>query len=93
MFKRNDLNVALLKYQKAIECLYAIVCGVSEDFHMRDISMELKELAISLHLNVAVCAVKLNEFNIAIVSCSLVLEIDGRNVKAQGIYFSKIGKA
>ncbi|KNA12343.1 hypothetical protein SOVF_126030 [Spinacia oleracea] len=95
LFKKNDFSDALLNYQKAIKCFCVIICGVSEDFHLRGISIELKELIISLHLNVAACALKLNEFSLAIISCSLVLEIDGRNVKAlfrRGLALATLGR-
>lgn len=48
---------------------------------MRDINLELKELAIALHLNIAACAAKLDNLNQVIISCSFILEVDKRSVK------------
>lgn len=47
-----------------------------------DVEEMLKDLAFSLHLNIAASAIKLNKFNDAITSCSLILDSNKRNVKA-----------
>uniref|UniRef100_A0A803KQ86 peptidylprolyl isomerase n=1 Tax=Chenopodium quinoa TaxID=63459 RepID=A0A803KQ86_CHEQI len=59
-----------------------------------EVSLELKELAFSLHLTIAASAIKLNKFNDAITSCSLILESNKRNVKAlfrRGVALEKLG--
>lgn len=42
----------------------------------------VQDLAISLNLNIAACALKLHDFHRALDLCSLVLEVDSNNVKA-----------
>uniref|UniRef100_A0A803KU60 Uncharacterized protein n=1 Tax=Chenopodium quinoa TaxID=63459 RepID=A0A803KU60_CHEQI len=39
-------------YNKGIKCLCVIMCAISDDSRMCEVSLKLKELAFSLHLNI-----------------------------------------
>ncbi|XP_021752466.1 peptidyl-prolyl cis-trans isomerase FKBP42-like [Chenopodium quinoa] len=94
LFKFKKFSTAFVMYNKGIKCLCVIICAISDDSHMCEVSLELKELAFNLHLNIAASAIKLNKFRDAITSCSLILESNKRNVKAlfrRGVALEKLG--
>lgn len=69
------------KYEKAIKTLCVAVSTIC-DFNPCDENSLFRKLVNSLHLNLEVCALKLNKLEIAIEVCSLILGVDMKNVKA-----------
>lgn len=94
LFKGNDFGNALVKYSKAIKCICVAIPAICDGL-MDDDNPLLKNLVTALLLNVAACALKLHDLNKVMVYCSMVLEIDNKNVKAlftRGSALVKSGK-
>lgn len=67
LFKLNDFSNAYVKYEKAIKSLCVVMPVVFDDINTCDENSLFRELAISLHVNLAASALKLNKLNIAML--------------------------
>ena len=73
--KKGEVETALASYEEGIALMS------SPDFNRRT-EKDIKEVFVPLHLNKALCCLKLSRFGDCIQSCSEVLEVDRNNVKA-----------
>ncbi|KMT11602.1 hypothetical protein BVRB_5g109160 [Beta vulgaris subsp. vulgaris] len=94
LFKVNEFCKAYETYRNAMKCLCVTISTMYEECSVHNIDLEIRELVVSLQLNIAACEIKLSLFKEAIGSCSLVLGVDKSNVKAifrRGMALTKIG--
>ncbi|XP_021760276.1 70 kDa peptidyl-prolyl isomerase-like [Chenopodium quinoa] len=79
---KGEVSNAFDTYSKAIKCLCVTLSTIYDDVLATNINLDHRDIIISLHLNIAACEIKINKLSKAIVSCSVVLMVDKRNVKA-----------
>uniref|UniRef100_A0A803LW25 Carbohydrate kinase PfkB domain-containing protein n=1 Tax=Chenopodium quinoa TaxID=63459 RepID=A0A803LW25_CHEQI len=82
LFNKGEVSNAFDTYNKAFKYLCVTLSAIYDDVLATNINLDHRDLIISLHLNIVACAIKLNKLSKAIVSCSVVLMVDKRNVKA-----------
>ncbi|KAK9732784.1 hypothetical protein RND81_04G021900 [Saponaria officinalis] len=76
-FKQKQFDAAASCYDEACK-IFSLAIGVMDDYDTKNLS----DLAISLNLNLAACALKLFEYEAANDLCSLVLTSFPHNVNA-----------
>ncbi|KNA23204.1 hypothetical protein SOVF_026800 [Spinacia oleracea] len=93
LYRSKDCNNAYLKYNKAMKCLCISIPVVCDSISYCRNYPVFRELAISIQLNLAACALKLFRLRQAIELCSLILGVDETNVKAnfRGLAYAKLG--
>ncbi|XP_048501646.1 uncharacterized protein LOC104899109 [Beta vulgaris subsp. vulgaris] len=94
LFKVSNFCKAYETYRNAMKCLCVTISAMYEECYVHTIDLEIRELVVSLQLNIAACEIKLSLFKEAIGSCTLVLGVDKSNVKAlfrRGVALTKIG--
>ncbi|XP_074271525.1 70 kDa peptidyl-prolyl isomerase-like [Silene latifolia] len=90
LYKQNCFGAAASCYDEACKLL-SLVVGMENSYDTNTLS----ELAVSLNLNLAACALKLFEHEASKDHCSIVLSFFPTNVKAlfrRGLAFMKLNK-
>lgn len=88
-FKKGNFKVALTKYEKCDKFLKEYVPTDLSD----EQSMIVEEYRVSIPLNIALCALKVNEFGTAMVAGSEVLYQKGADEKSKAKALYRRGKA
>mmetsp|Transcript_79489 Transcript_79489/g.92928 ORF Transcript_79489/g.92928 Transcript_79489/m.92928 type:complete len:297 (+) Transcript_79489:41-931(+) len=80
-FKVNDYTQASKHYTKALMAFKYATEEIAEE-GQEGLEKAVKEIQIPCHLNLALCFLKLNEYDMAKIHANHVLDIDPDNVKA-----------